>query len=214
MPSIIKANARLSAGGVQLTTYAITAQSDNSLGINADFVCLSRFDSVLAASFRVGADLPYALASEPGFVALLNGLKVSTTPRVQGVNITRANGLTTFSLSLGVESDPATDSTALQEITTNTELKSLSGSVVFTALNNQSASLAFDYYATSVTKEGSSPIPVEPSAPFNLRGDIKDIGNYIGKQNIISHRTVRNNVGQYKTTTTISRVYVQRVFRI
>lgn len=213
MPALIKANARLSAGGVQLTTYSISAQSDNSIGINADFVCLSQFDATLAASFRIGADLPVALANEPGLVSLLNGLKVSTTPKVQGVSIERAHGLTTFRLSLGVESDPSTEATSAQEITTSTELKSLSGSVV-TGLNNQSESFAFDYYATSVTTEGVSANAVEPSLPVNLRGIFKDIFTVTTKQDIFSRRTVRNNLGQYKISTTITRVYVQNVFSL
>lgn len=232
MPSLVKANSKLSAGGMQLTSYSIVAQGDNSLGINADFVCLTRFDSALAAALRVGAPIPAALLQEDNFTALLNSLRATTLPNVQSCNIDRNYGLTTFRLSLGVNNDAATDGGSggsgpadaplrppevTGEVTTSTDMRSLSGSVtqtLFSSSNNvvtRNFSFAFDYIATTITVEGRVSGPVGSTTPgtiFNVRGNINP-SFFIGTQDITSTRSYRNNLGQMKNSTTTTGVYIQ-----
>lgn len=232
MPSIIKANATLNSGGVQLTTYSITAQGDNSLGINANFICLSRFEHLFASSFRIGAPLPTALANEPEFILLLNSLSASTKPIINSVDIQKNYGLTTFSLGLSVNTKPSVEQSessdtrenvpSYNEVTTTTDLRSLTGSIISRILNNgvpedTSFSFSFDYYATSVTAEGDQARSVRPSEPFNVRAgwasqsDI-DIRYCVTTTDVYSTRTYRNNLGQYKVTQTVTSIYIQSKF--
>jgi hypothetical protein len=233
MPSLVKANSKLSAGGMQLTSYSIVAQGDNSLGINADFVCLTRFDSALAAALRVGAPIPAALLQEDNFTALLNSLRAKTLPNVQSCNIERNYGLTTFRLSLGVNNEAATDGgtngdgtiiggddpapEVTGEVTVSTDLRSLSGSVTQTLFSSSNEtvtrnfSFAFDYIATTITVENQGVaglFSVVPGAIFNVRGNIEP-GSFISTQEITSTRSYRNNLGQQKSSRTTVGVYIQ-----
>jgi hypothetical protein len=242
MPALVKANSKLSSGGMQLTAYSIVAQSDNSLGINADFVCLTRFDSAIASTLRVGAPMPVALLQEDNFVALLNNLRATTSPNVQSCNIERNYGLTTFRLSLGVDNEATIGGggggggntptiggggggggntpTVTGEVTTSTDLRSLTGSVTQTVAGDppvtKNFSFSFDYYAKTITTEGtgvSASDFAQPSNIFNVRGNINP-SRFIAPQIITTSRSYRNNLGRVKNSTTVSAVYIQTGYRI
>lgn len=226
MAALVKANATMLAGNPQLTTYNVSTASDGALSVSAQFVVLSQFAASVFQTFRIGSNLHSQLRAKADVVAALQNYKASAFPVLVSAEITTSGGLSTIDVSYAGESldDPGTDNggepIVTREITTSTDLRSLSGSVVQTLADGttQNLSFSFDYYATSVTAEGgSSASPrelagAELSAPFNVRAAAGiSIREIIEKQEIRAQRTYRNNLGQFKSTTTVTPIYVQAV---
>ena len=222
MPSLVKTNSLLAAGNLQLLDYSTENQADGTLAISADFLCLPQFQERNIKALRPNADAPPLLMSNKEFVQVLQSFGAVTTPLVRSCRAQTSYGLTTISVVLGVITQIARanqdgGASVTREVTTSTDLKSLTGSVS-SADGAESFSFSFDYYAQSVTVEGvdtnlgMSENPII-SRPFNIRSGL-NVGDYIGTFVSQTSRTYRNNVGVMKTQTTYANQYIQTKFVI
>jgi len=216
MPALIKANATLTAGNPQLVNYNINTSADGGLSITAEFVALSRSVASSYGLFKIGSNLHPAIAVKADVIGALQNYNSQGLPILTGVEIVTASGLATISLNYTGEAIPTAGTNAdgtpiiTQEITTSTDLRSFSGSYTDTA-SGKIRNATFDYYATTVTSENDNPVPVSPSGPFNVRGIYSyEIQSIATTQNVISTRTYRNNLGQYKTTNTVTVIYINK----
>lgn len=221
MPSLIKANASLLAGNPQLTKYNVSTQNDGGISISAEFVMLAQFSDDAYNAFRIGSDVHPALQSKNDVVAALRINRATYLPRLTSADIVTTSGLSTISLTYGGEADidsVGTDANGepkvTSEITTSTDLRSFSGSVTDTSITpEKNVSIAFDYYATSVTAENAKPIAIAPGEPFNIRSRLS-VRRFVSTQNVYASRTYRNNLGQSKATNSVTVIYVQSVFTV
>lgn len=107
MPSIVKTNANLSGGGLALVDYSLESQSDNTLGLSVQFLCLPQFTQQNISQFRTGAAAPSVVTKNADVIALLRSLKAITLPTVRSCRAKTANGLTTIEIVLGVRVEPS-----------------------------------------------------------------------------------------------------------
>jgi hypothetical protein len=231
MGAIVKANASIMSGVPQLTTYNIATDASNVLTINAEFVVLSQLASTAYSTFRIGSALHSSLATKSDVLTALSGYSASALPLLTGVDITTANGLATISvvyatntnITSNIVDDESDNPQVTSEITTNTDLRSFSGSVsVRTNVTEDgqqvtkyiNRSFSFDYYSTSVTTEGAVSALFTPGSdadkPINIRGISP--GGLVSKLTSFATRTYRNNLGAYQTQQTSTTVYIQTKF--
>lgn len=216
MPALVKANASLLAGNAQLVSYDIATGADGGMLINAEFVSLARFATSNYGGFKIGSDLHPDLARKSDVLGALQNYNSPKLPILTSADIVINNGLATLSLTYSGEAIPTSGTNAdgtpivTQEITTSTDLRSFSGSYLDT-FSGTIRNATFEYYATTVTVENGEAEPVAPSVPFNLRGIYGyEIQFVATTQNVVSTRTYRNNLGQYKTTNSVTVIYVNR----
>lgn len=220
MPSIVKTNATLSAGGLQLVNYSVEQQADATLAVDAEFLCLPEFQSQILKSLRTNAPAPKILMANSEFVAILQSLGSISTPLIQSCRAQSNYGLTSISIVLGIVTSVSRAGEAAsvtREVTTSTDLRSFSGSVS----DNEGTAYAinFDYYAQTVTVEGgeqglalSEQAYISP--PFNVRSGVSNVEAYLNTFTSQTSRTYRNNVGVMKTQTTYSISYIQSRFAL
>lgn len=233
MPAVIKSNASFSGGQLALVSYELADSLDLSANISATFVSLdsAKVDSL----FRPGSPVPFILAQNSGYVALLDGKKLLQPPTLASCTITIANGLKTIDATYTAEVEtpgvvegegdsPNRDLTS--EISTQTEQRSLSGSY---KEGETTISFVVDYLVTTVTYDQSfaatgsiSDEFADTSTTIALSGSGDDrYGITITRQRprnkslplsiqpIQTIRTYRNNLGQARVSVTRTAQIVQ-----
>lgn len=216
MPSLIKANAAMLSGNPQLAAYNVATASDGGLSINAEFVVLSQFAFSVYSSFKIGSDLHPSLKAKTDIIAALQNYNSPALPTLTSVDIVTASGLSTISVQYSGEAidtagtNPDGSPKVAKETSTSLDLRSLSGVAL---LNGQTFAFSFDYYATTVTVEvidgGSERVTApNPSAPFNVRSKLSP-SRFLSVSQIRGARTYRNNLGQTKTSTSATGVWIQ-----
>jgi hypothetical protein len=221
MAAIIRAKSSFLNGGLTLLRYNVSDASDGSFTVDAEFAAIR--SAPVARFFRVGSRMPNELWSHPGFGELMVLMRVLDTPLLISSNVTTERGIMTIRATYGGEVETTDDDEQPNsEFSTSTELRSLSGSVrIVTNLGEESGAFSFDYYSTSSSAEirnggdGGAAGGLLGS-PFNIRIDanIGGVGGYIGSQTVVSRQTYRNNLGQYRTSETVTPVWVQTRFDV
>lgn len=219
MPSIVKTNPTLSAGGLQLVNYSVEDQADGTLAIDVEFLCLPSAQLRILQSIRANAPAPDSIMQNADFIGILQSLGAGGRPTIRSCRTQTNYGLTTINVVLGILTNPALEgegAAITREVTTSTDLRSFSGSV---SDNDGTAyAISFDYYAQTVTVEGQQGLALseEPyiSAPFNVRSGLPSVLSYLKTFTSQTSRTYRNNIGVMKTQTTYSISYIQSSFTL
>lgn len=210
------------SGTPQLTTYNITTDASSVLTINAQFVTLSQYASTAYNAFRIGSELHSSLRAKTDVLTALSNYSAISLPVLTSAEIATINGLATISVVYSIATTANEDVDPEQvtsEITTSTDLRSFSGSVVATVRVTENGetvtkeinrSFSFDYYATSVTKDGPGGTGSSAGSPINIRG-INPSG-YVSQFTSVATRTYNNNLGQSRYQSTTTTVYIQTKF--
>lgn len=169
-------------------------------------------------SVRLGVTIPPATlvsgsgSLEVSVIKTAGGSSVDIIDESGGSSLSGTSGGTGATDGTSTQEQEAAKST--YEVTTSTDLKSLSGSVLV-ASENANYAFSFSYYAQTITIEGSTSAG-EPNIgrPFGVRSSYSGFQSLITKFVSRTGRTYRNSLGVTKTQSTLSAMYLQTVFEI
>lgn len=217
MPSIVKANASLTAGGIAVIRRQYSTTDDGTLNYEVEHCCLSQFANNYIGRFRSGATPITAIPSS------MSSLRLQGVPTLYDMVTRTENGLTYFSAKYSAASNAPGEVI----ITESTEQRSFSatvdgsirtaGNFGSTATVTGSVAVSFDYMSKTVRVEAKNPSILtraegDVSEPFNISiGKISGVTpNIVGKYRkatIESESTTRSTRGIYTYSKSSSGIY-------
>lgn len=94
MAALIKTNSDLAGGGLQLVNFSVQQQTDLTIGIDVEFICLPAFANNYVQQFRAGAGLPDVVRFNTKIIDLIRSLNPVNSPTVRSCTAQTQYGLT------------------------------------------------------------------------------------------------------------------------